>query len=374
MFILIAKDNNARVGKLHTAHGTIETPFCMPVATKATAKHVSPQDLVEMRAKAIICNAMLLHFAPGSKFLHDCGGIHKFMQYPDVIFTDSGGFQMQRKSLFLSITDKGVWFRDPFILQKVYLRPEDVMQIEQDISSDVAMVLDHMPHVTDSNDQVADAVKRTHAWAKKCKEAHAKIGKEYGSKQLLFGIAQGGLFKDLREKSAKFINALDFDGIAMGGLALGEGKKEMWEMIDTQLPFIDKEKPRYLMGVGNPVDLIEAVSRGVDCFDSIYPTQNARHRNVFTMNGMLKLDKQIYRDDTRRLDEDCDCYVCKTYTRAYLYHLARVDEHILHRYLSYHNLYFLQRFMERMREAIKKQEFTEFKKDFLASYQAEKKA
>jgi len=367
-FSIIAEDGAARVGKLYTAHGTIETPFCMPVATKATAKNVSPQDLVDMKAKAIICNAMLLHFAPGSGFLREHGGIHKFMRYPDVIFTDSGGFQMQRKSLFLSITDKGVWFRNPFILQKVYLRPEEVMRIEQDIGSDVAMALDHMPHVIDDHAAVSDAVRRTHLWAKKCKEAHAKIAKEYDSKQLLFGIAQGGLFKDLREKSAKFINALDFDGVAMGGLALGEGKKEMWEMVEVQLPHIDREKPRYLMGVGNPVDLIEAVSRGVDCFDSIFPTQNARHRNVFTLQGMVKLDKVIYREDMTPLDPDCDCYVCTAFTRAYLHHLARVDEHISHRYLSYHNLYFLQRFMERMREAIKKQEFGEFKKEFLATY------
>jgi queuine tRNA-ribosyltransferase len=367
-FEVTSTDGSARAGKLKTAHGTIETPFCMPVATKATCKSVSPHDLVDMRATAIICNAMLLHCMPGSGFLKERGGIHRFMRYPDVIFTDSGGFQMQRKTLFLSITDKGVWFRDPFIMRKVYLRPEEVMRIEQDIGSDVAMALDHMPHVTDSHAQVADAVRRTHLWAKKCKEAHAKIAKEYGSRQLLFGIAQGGLHKDLREKSARFINAMDFDGIAMGGLALGEGKQDMWSMVDVQAPLLDPEKPRYLMGVGNPVDLVEAVSRGVDCFDSIFPTQNARHRNAFTMDGMLRLDRMIYREDERPLDERCDCFVCKEFTRAYLHHLSRVGEHILHRYLSYHNLYFLQRFMEKMRDAIRKQEFAEFKQEFLGKY------
>lgn len=342
----------------------------MPVATKATAKSVSPQDLAAMRAKAIICNAMLLHLAPGSGFLKEFGGIHRFMQYPHVIFTDSGGFQMQRKNIFLSITDKGVWFRDPFTLQKVYLRPEEVMRIEQDIGSDVAMALDHMPHVTNDRATVADAVRRTHLWAKKCKEAHAKIAKEQGSKQLLFGIAQGGLFPDLREKSARFINALDFDGIALGGLALGENKKDMWSMVDAQLPFIDREKPRYLMGLGSPLDLLEAISKGIDCFDSVYPTQNARRRSVFTSQGTLQLDKTIYKNDTRPIDEACDCFTCRTFTRAYLNHLIRVEEYMFHHYLSYHNLYFLQRLMEQAREAIRKGGFEGFRRRFEVQYTA----
>ncbi len=371
MFQLIAEDGKARAGKLKTAHGVVETPFLMPVATKATVKNVSPMELKEIGAEAIISNSMLLHCRPGSEFLREMGGIHKFMNYNGVIFTDSGGFQMQSKNLFIKITDKGVWFRNPYTEQKTFFSPEKVMQIEQDIAPDVAMVLDQMPHVTQSKKDVAVATKRTHEWAVRCKKEHDELkasADKMRSKQLLFGIAQGGTDSKLRKKSAEFIESIDFDGVAMGGLCLGESNTAMFKAVDVQVPVFNPNKIRYLMGVGTPVELIEAVSHGVDCFDSIFPTQNARHLNLFTSKGMLKLYKTIYRTDLGPVDEDCDCYTCKNFTRAYLSHLHRVDEKIVHRYLTYHNTYFVQKMMKNIREAIKKGTFNEFKTAFLKKF------
>jgi queuine tRNA-ribosyltransferase len=268
------------------------------------------------------------------------------------------------------VSDKGVKFHDPFSNRAHFLKPEEVIQIEREMGSDVAMCLDHVPQVKSKKDDIAEAVRRTHVWAERCKKYHdAHDSKNlYDKRQLLFGIAQGGLHKDLREKSAQFINSMDFDGVAIGGLCIGESREEMLNALSWQMPHFSKDKPRYMMGVGSPEDIIEAVSVGVDVFDSIYPTQNARHCHVFTTKGTIKLDRGAFKEDFSPLDPECDCYVCKNFTRAYLHHLSRSFEWTHHRYLSYHNIHFLVKFMERMRHAIDKGEFAEFKKDFLANY------
>ncbi len=358
-------EGKARTGILETAHAKVETPFFMPVATKLTVKHVSPMEIIEMGGQSIISNAYVLYLKPGLEIIKEAGGIHKLMNFPRNIFTDSGGFQMLKESFLIGIDDKTVRFKDPFSGRKHSLSPENVMQIEREIGSDVAMSLDHVPAVRSSKEKIAESVRRTGLWAERCKRyMDDHDGKSiYGKKQLLFGIAQGGLFKDLREKSAKQIEALNFDGIAIGGLRIGENREEMLQALDWQLDHFSKEKPKYLMGVGNPKDIIEAVARGVDCFDSIYPTQNARHCNLITSEGMIKIDKGKYAHDFRPLDPECDCYVCKNFSRAYLHHLARASEWTHHRYFSYHNVYWMVKFMERIRKAIKEGSFEELRKD-----------
>ncbi|HII72667.1 TPA: tRNA-guanine transglycosylase [Candidatus Woesearchaeota archaeon] len=256
-------------------------------------------------------------------------------------------------------------FRDPFSNRKHKLSPENVMQIERELGSDVAMCLDHVPHVKGDKEKIAEAVRRTGVWAERCKRyMDDHDGKSfYGKRQLLFGIAQGGLFQELREKSAKQINALDFDGLAIGGLCIGETREEMLKALGWQMPHFAVENPKYLMGVGTPVDIVEAVSMGVDCFDSIYPTQNARHCNMFTSEGMVKLDRGKFAKDFGPLDPECDCYVCKNFSRAYLHHLSRANEWTHHRYLSYHNVYWMTKFMEKIRTAIKEGRFDEMRKE-----------
>ena len=360
----------ARTGELRTAHGTVKTPFFMPVATKLTIKHITPMELEEMGGQAVISNAYVSYLRPGLDVIKKAGGVHKLMNFNKCIFSDSGGFQMLSESFLQGATDKGVRFADPFSGRSHDMRPEDIIKIERELGSDVAMCLDHVPAIKAKKDVVAEATRRTHVWAERCKKYHDDHGKKnfYGKRQLLFGIAQGGLFKELREKSAKFIDNLDFDGLAIGGLCIGETRAEMFKAAGWQIPFFSKEKPRYLMGVGSPEDILEAVSLGIDCFDSIYPTQNARHCHVFTRRGTIKLDRGKFKNDMSPLDPECDCYVCKKFSRAYLHHLSRSFEWTHHRYLSYHNVYFIIKFMERLRRAIDKGEFLEFRKEFNQSY------
>jgi len=366
----IDPDSDARTGEIKTSHGTVKTPFFMPVATKLTVKHVSPMEITEMGAQAVIMNAYVSYLRPGLDIIKKVGGAHNLMNFQGCIFSDSGGFQMLSKAFLQEINDKGVKFADPFSGNKHFVKPEDAIKIEREIGSDIAMCLDHVADIKSNREDAAEATRRTHLWAERCKRYHDDHENKtiYGKKQLIFGIAQGGLFKDLREESAKFIDKLDFDGVALGGLCIGETKSEMLTAAKWQMPYFSKEKPRYLMGVGSPEDIIDMVSIGIDCFDSIYPTQNARHCHVFTRKGTIKLDKSTFKEDLSPLDPECDCYVCKNFSRAYLHHLSRSFEWTHHRYLSYHNIYFLIKFMERLRAAIDKGEFAEFKKDFNANY------
>jgi queuine tRNA-ribosyltransferase len=375
MFKIKNTDGAARAGELSTAHGKVKTPFFMPVATKLTVKHVTPMELEEMGVQSIISNAYVTFLRPGLDVVKEAGGVHKFMNFSKCIFTDSGGFQMLSESFLKSIDDKAVVFADPFSNRVERTTPERIIQIEREIGSDVAMCLDHVPQVDASLADASEATRRTHVWAARCKEYHDDHEQKtlYGKRQLLFGIAQGALHRELREKSAKFIDGLGFDGNAVGGLCIGETREAMLQALEWQIPHLSDEKPRYMMGVGSPEDIIEAVSRGVDCFDSIYATQNARHCHVFTRNGTIKLDRGAYKYDTAPLDPECDCYVCKNFTRAYLHHLSRGFEWTHHRYLSYHNVYWVIKFMERLRGALEKGEFEEFRKEFISSYTKEKK-
>ncbi len=375
-----SSDCQARTGILQTAHGKAETPFFMPVATKGTVKYVSGPELEQMGkqgVQSLIANALLLHLKPGSEFLRTQGGLHNFMQFHRTIFTDSGGFQMLIPSLFEKINDKGVSFRNPFTLQKLFVTPEQVMEIEMSIGADVAMTLDHVAPVNSDKKLIEEAYKRTHLWAKRCKEKHDCLKKEIketspapNPQQLLFGIAQGGKDPALRKKSAQYIADLDFDGHALGGLCIGETKKEMTACAQAQLTIFKKEerktkqeKPVYFMGVGTPLDVLNAVAMGMDCFDSIFPTRKAREGLVFTSSGQQEITKTTYAYDKKALDPACNCYVCTTFSRAYLHHLFKVNEYTVHRYLSYHNLYVMTRLMEEIRTAIKKDRFLEYKKD-----------
>src|SRR3989338_6477894 len=253
MYKLISEDSGARLGKLKTSHGTIQTPFFMPIATKGTPKQVSPEELKNLGSEALIANAFILHLKPGLEVIKKFKGIHNFMKWNKVIFTDSGGFQILSKSFLHSADEKGVYFKNPFDGSKKFFTPEDIIKIEEEIKSDIAMALDFVPHYENNKEYIAECTRITHLWAKRCVESHKD------KKQLLFGICQGGTFKDLREKSVKYINSLDFDGVALGGLGIGEGRELMFKTVKFSTKFIDKNKTRYLMGVGIPEDILEAI-------------------------------------------------------------------------------------------------------------------
>ncbi|MFC1691429.1 tRNA guanosine(34) transglycosylase Tgt [Nanoarchaeota archaeon] len=373
MYTVKAEDSttDARIGILKTAHGKIETPNFKAVATKGAVKIITTDDLKEMGAQEIISNAFILYLKPGLDILEQHGGLHKFMDWDRSIFTDCGGFQVHsmENDFHLETTDKGLTFKSPFDGIKHTLTPEKIMEIEHKIGSDVAMALDHMPLAGCSKEEAITSLKHTHKWMEECKQIHDK---NYSDKQLLFGIAQGSIFPDLREKSIKFIDSLDFDGIAFGGLAIGEPKDKMFDMIKLSAANCSKEKPRYVMGLGSPQDILNAVSLGVDTFDSIFPTKNARHAQIFTHKGPINIDNAQFKEDVSQLDEDCDCKVCKKHTKSYLRHLFRTREPLGLRLASYHNLYFIQKMLADARKAISNAEFEEFKTEFLRNYESNK--
>ncbi len=368
-FKIAATDGRARTGILKIGNIRAETPFFMPVATKGTVKFMSPMDLHEAGVQAVISNAMILSFKPGVNFIKKFSGLHNFTKWNGIQFTDSGGFQMASPSLFISIDDKAVHFKNPFTKQKITLTPERCMEIQLELGSDVAMCLDHMPHpVKDSKKIIEDATRRTSIWAKRCKIHHDELKKKLKSHQLLFGIAQGGLDRKLRKQSASDIAKLNFDGYAIGGLGMGETKKQSYSVVDYTEKFLDSKKPRYLMGIGDPVDILDAISHGIDCLDSKFPTQNARHAAIFTKKGLLKLDKGTHAEEQGPLDGDCSCYVCKTFSRAFLRHLWKLNEYTVYHYLTYHNIYFIQNMLKEARIAIKNKRFNKYKENFLKNY------
>lgn len=370
VFEIIAKDKGtkARVGELSTKSGKIETPFFMPVATKTAVKHVSACDLHEMKAKAVIANAFVLFLRPGCEVIKRMGGIGKFMSFNGVVFTDSGGFQMYTPRLYLGTKEEGVIFRNPYGGERIFITPEKDMEIQLSLGSDVAMCLDSMPLISESKEAVAEAVRKTTAWAKRCKIHHDKIQEKLkqNKKQILFGIIQGGIHDDLREKSAKEMKEIDFGGYSIGGLALGEPKEDEYRMIDIVKSIIPEEKPVYLMGVGSPIELLEAISRGVDIFDSRFPTQNARRGALFSSEGRINIKSAKYREDKSPIDKKCDCFVCKNYSRAYIRHLLLQEEGVGMRLASYHNLYYLTKLLENAKKAIKSGKFRQFFDNFKA--------
>lgn len=358
-FKITSKSNKARTGILKTKTGEYETPFFMPVATKAAAKYLDTEELKELGANAFISNAFLLYLKPGLDVIKKHKGLHNFMNWKKCIFTDSGGFQVLSLNGFKDkFSDKGLKFKSPFDGSLHELTPKKVMEIEETIGSDVAMCLDQMPLYNSSRKQVEEATKRTHLFAEQCIKHHKD------SKQLLFGIAQGGTFPDLRAESSKFISSLPFDGIALGGLAVGEPLDKMKEMIKISIENMPEAKPKYLMGVGSPKEILGAVEQGVDIFDSVWPTRNARHGKIFTQEGYLEIDKSANKNSLEPLDKSCDCKVCKTYTRAYLHHLHKTNEPLGKKLLTYHNLFFMQILMKKIRQAIKDDKFEELKDEY----------
>lgn len=372
-FEIVNRDekSKARIGKLKTKSGEIETPFFMPVATNATVKSLSVEDLEKMDAKAIISNALILSLRPGKETVKKFGGIGKFMKFPGVIFTDSGGFQMYSKRIYVESKENGVVFKNPFNGIKIFMTPEEDMKLQIDLGSDVAMCLDSMPLYEDSKESIEEAVRKTGEWAKICKKEHDSIQKdtEVERRQLLFGICQGGIFEDLREISAKQISKIDFDGFAIGGLALGEPKEEEYKMIDVAKSILPENKPVYLMGAGEPVELLEAISRGVDIFDSRFPNKNARNGSLFTSNGAIRVSNKKHEHDELPIDVNCQCFVCKKYTRAYLRHLLIQKEAVGLRLMSFHNSFFIQELLRETRKAIKEGRFEEFKEEFKRRYE-----
>jgi len=378
MYEITYKDKKARVGILKTKSGSIETPFFMPVATKACIKHISSMDLKEMGNTAIISNAFVLYLRPGDRFFKKYGGIKKFMNYHGINFTDSGGFQMYKEVFLIKTSNEGVWFRSPYDGTKHFITPESDMEIQMNIGSDVAMCLDTMPLIEHSKERIKEAVENTTLWAKRCKKHHDLLNKRLldskkNKRQLLFGITQGGIYKDLRRTSCEQIKEIDFDGYAIGGLALGEPKEEMHKMVKLHKSIMPENKPCYLMGVGSPAELLQTIEMGVDMFDSRFPTQNARRGTIFTSKGKLRLMRKEFEFDKRPLDEKCDCFVCKNYSRAYIRYQLAQEQAVGYRLATYHQLYYLTRLMEQVREAIKRKEFAEFKKKIIGIYDKEEK-
>ncbi|MDO8628130.1 MAG: tRNA guanosine(34) transglycosylase Tgt [Nanoarchaeota archaeon] len=367
-FTILHEQGKARVGKLQTKNGTITTPFFMPVSTKAAAKHLNADDLINLGAAATICNSYLLALKPGTNVIKNFGGIGKFMHYPGIIFTDSGGFQMYSKNFWIKTTTEGIHFKNPYNGTKVIIRPEDSMHIQNDLNSDVAMSLDHMPILENNKETIQEAVNTTTQWATRCLQTHKKINKNKQQRQLLFGITQGGIHKDLRTQSAQELKELNMDGYAIGGLALGESSEEEYNMIETHKKIIGKEKICYLMGAGNPLELVEAISRGVDCFDSRFPTQNARRGTLFTNKGKLRLLTKPYEKDKNPLDETCNCYTCKNYSKAYIRHQLLQEEGVGYRLASYHNLYYLQQLMKQAQQAIQQRKLHHLLKTIKKAY------
>jgi len=368
MFTINSEENSARTGKFETKSGIVKTPFFMPIATKGSVKQLNPHEVEELGSEAIISNAFILALKPGLEILRKYNGIHKFMNWNKTIFTDSGGFQILSKSFLHKASDKGVYFKNPYTGEKKFYSPEDVIKIEEEINSDVAMALDFVPHFygTDKN-HISKCVNLTHDWAERCKKSHTY------DKQLLFGICQGGTFKDLREKSAEFINSLDFDGNAIGGLCVGEDRSTMMESVKASISKLSKDKIRYLMGVGSPEDILEAISLGADCFDSRFPTMNSRHGGIFTSSGKISIEKVEFKDKEEPLDENCKCYTCKNFSKAFVHHMYKTHEPIAERYGSIHNLTFIQNLIKESRKAIEENYFEKFKKEFLENYKINKK-
>ena len=367
MFTIKSQDGKARTGILKVASGQIKTPFFMPVATKASVKNLTSHDLKDTKTECIIANSYMLSLKPGADLIHKHGGIHKFMKWNKGIFTDSGGFQLVVPSLKPEISDKGVRFRNPFSNQKELFTPEKSMEVQIKINSDVAMTLDHVPYYRKDYEYQKEAVIRTNMWAVRCIKYHQELKDVYKSKQFLFGIAQGGVYTDLRKESAKNISSLEFDGLAYGGLAFGEPPSEMFASVDACNKIYPYEKIKYLMGLGSPIDIINAVERGIDCFDSIYPTKNARRGSLFVNEkgfGTLKIMSGKYKNDESPIQEGCKCYTCKNHSRSYVRHLLEVEENLGLKLATIHNIYFMQNMISEIRKAIEERRYKEFKREF----------
>lgn len=361
--IKTCKQSGARLGRLHTPHGVIETPIFMPVGTQATVKSMTPEELKEIGSQIILSNTYHLYMRPGHDLVKEAGGLHKFMNWDKPILTDSGGFQVFSLGPLRTITEEGVHFRSHIDGSKHFISPEKAMEIQNALGSDIMMAFDECAPYPADREYVKNSLERTTRWLKRCKEAHKNT-----ENQALFGIIQGGMYKDLREQSTKEVLELDLPGYAVGGLSVGEPKELMYEVLDYTVPLMPKDKPRYLMGVGSPDDLLEGVIRGIDMFDCVLPTRIARNGTAMTSVGKIVVRNAQYARDFSPLDPNCDCYCCRNYTRAYIRHLVKANEILAARLITTHNLHFLLNLMKQVREAIMEDRLLDFKEEFFKAY------
>ncbi|MCC2254746.1 tRNA guanosine(34) transglycosylase Tgt [Ruminococcus sp. CLA-AA-H200] len=366
MYELLKKDGKAKRGRLHTVHGTIETPVFMNVGTAAAIKGaVSTDDLRQIKTQVELSNTYHLHVRPGDEIVKKLGGLHRFMNWDRPILTDSGGFQVFSLASLRKIKEEGVHFNSHIDGRKIFMGPEESMQIQSNLASTIAMAFDECPPSTADRKYIGNSVDRTARWLKRCKDEMARLNSlpdTINPHQLLFGINQGGIYEDIRIEHAQKITELDLDGYAVGGLAVGESHEEMYRILDAVVPHLPEKKPTYLMGVGTPANILEAVDRGVDFFDCVYPSRNGRHGHVYTNHGKMNLFNAKYELDERPIEEGCGCPACRSYSRAYIRHLLKAKEMLGMRLCVLHNLYFYNTMMEEIRDAIDAGEYQSYKK------------
>ncbi len=359
----VCKQTGARYGILHTPHGDFETPIFMPVGTKANVKTLIPSEVKEVSDGLILGNTYHLWLQPGDDVVKEFGGIRGFMNWDGALLTDSGGFQVFSLSKIRKITEEGVEFRHHKSGEKLFLSPEKSIEIQNNLGADIIMSFDECPPFNSSKEYMLDSVNRTIRWAKRGKEAHKNP-----DTQALFGIVQGGGDKEIRKYCLEKLMEIDFPGYSIGGLSVGESKKEMYEMLEFLKDIMPKDKPRYLMGVGSPDDLVIGAMNGIDMFDCVLPSRNARHGTAFTSVGKIQVKNSTLKQDHSPLDPKCDCFVCKTYTRGYLNHLVKSEEILGMRLITYHNLYFLKTLMKNIRKAICEDRLLDFKNEFFKEF------
>ena len=359
-FELLATDGRARRGRLTFPRGVVETPAFMPVGTYGTVKGMLPRDIEGIGAQIILGNTFHLWLRPGTEVIKRHGDLHDFMQWQGPILTDSGGFQVFSLGHIRKITEEGVHFRHPINGEKIFLDPEKSMEIQYDLGSDIVMIFDECTPYPATYEEARKSMEMSLRWAKRSRDKFDALG----NKNALFGIIQGSVYEPLRDVSLDGLLEIGFDGYAVGGLAVGEPKEDMHRILDHVCPKIPADKPRYLMGVGKPEDLVEGVRRGIDMFDCVMPTRNARNGHLFTTDGVVKIRNAKYRNDTSTLDADCDCYTCKNYTRSYLYHLDKCNEILGARLNTIHNLRYYQRVMQGLRDAIEQGKLDDFVTEF----------
>ena len=370
MYKLLKRDGLAKRGELHTVHGVIQTPVFMNVGTIAAIKGaVSTEDLQGIKTQVQLSNTYHLHVRPGDKVVKKLGGLHKFMVWDKPILTDSGGFQVFSLAGLRKIKEEGVYFNSHIDGKKIFMGPEESMQIQSNLGSTIAMAFDECPSSVADRQYIENSVARTTRWLQRCKDEMARLNSlpdTINKNQLLFGINQGGIYEDIRIAHAKEIAKMDLDGYAVGGLAVGESHEDMYRILDAVVPHLPVDKPTYLMGVGTPANILEAVDRGVDFFDCVYPSRNGRHGHVYTNHGKINLFNAQYELDERPIEEGCQCPACRTYSRAYIRHLLKAKEMLGMRLCVLHNLYFYNTMMEEIREAIDQGRYKEYKEEKLA--------
>lgn len=360
------KKTRARAGRIYTDHGIIETPVFMPLATRAVVKTLTVEELDSMGTQIVLGNTYHLYLRPGLEVIGASGGLHSFMNWNKPILTDSGGFQIFSLSETCKVNDDGVEFRSVYDGSSHFFSPQKAVEIQQRLGADIIMVLDECPPFPASENEVKEAVDRSFEWAKKCKESHQK------EEQALFGIVQGGVYPALRKISVEKTAELDFPGYGIGGFSVGEPHDMMFDVLDQTIAYLPGNKPRYLMGVGNPTSLLEVIKQGIDMFDCALPTRMARNGAVFTLNGRLNIRNAQHKIDLDPLDKQCNCHVCSNYTRSYLRHLFMLGEILAHRLLTLHNLVFLSNLMKQARQSILEDRFDQFRNDFVANIDLER--